>query len=268
MNKPVCYSHIGKRPNHEDNFLFNGKYLTSDMQKKMENHLDVFFTGNSNSPVKLFVVSDGMGGHNAGEVASRICVEKLAILEKEIQHCYSVRDAVSIIQTGISEINSIVCQESHRNDELKGMGATLVILVVCGIESAILNIGDSRAYFFSNNALMQITKDNTEGQRLLDLGLLTRKELLSFPARKNLSRYIGYSQAGFVLQADEYYPDLGDGVLLLCSDGISDGLSDRQIENILSTEKDLELAGRRLIDGSIAAHNADNATAILIPLRR
>lgn len=264
----VCSSHIGKRPNHEDNFLFNEKYLTSDMQKNMANHSGIFFIGNPKSAVSLFAVSDGMGGHNAGEVASRICVEKLAVLEKEIQHCLSIKEAVSTIQTGIGEINSIVCQESRRNDELKGMGATLVILVVCGIESAILNIGDSRAYFFSNNTLAQITKDNTEGQRLLDLGLLTRKELLSFPARKNLSRYIGYSQAGFVLQADEYYPDLGNGVLLLCSDGISDGLSDSQIENILCTEKDLECAGRRLIDESIAAHNADNATAILIPMRR
>lgn len=268
ISSPVCSSHIGQRPNHEDNFLFNGNYLTPDMQKNMENHSGVFLTGNPNSPVTLFAVSDGMGGHNAGEVASRICVEKLAILEKQIQHCLSVKEAVSAIQSCIGEINSIVCHESRRNDELKGMGATLVILVVCGNESAILNIGDSRAYFFSNNNLIQITKDNTEGQRLLDLGLLTRKELISFPARKNLSRYIGYSQAGFVLQADEYYPDLGDGVLLLCSDGISDGLSDSQIENILSTEKDLELAGRRLINEAIAAHNADNTTAILIPLRR
>lgn len=264
----VCISHIGKRINHEDNFFINGIYLTSDLQKQMSDIHQRLISESSAPRVYIYAISDGMGGHNAGEVASRICVEKLAILEKEIQHCFSVRDAVSIIQTGISEINSTICQESRHSDELKGMGATLVMLVGCGTEYAILNIGDSRAYYFNGKTLVQITKDHTEGQRLLDLGLLTRKELLAFPARKNLSRYVGYSQAGFVLQADEYYPDFGNGVLLLCSDGISDGLSDSQIENILCTEKNLEHASKRLVDEAVAAPNADNATAILIPLRR
>lgn len=270
MNKAVCYTHIGKRTNHEDNYLFNGRYLISDMQREMLDHRLICVVSDDASRVRYFAVSDGMGGHNAGEVASRICVEKLASLKNLIQNCSNVKEAVTLFQSAIAEINSDVCELSNSHIELKGMGATLVLFVVCGAESAILNVGDSRAYYFdfNNNALTQITKDNTEGQRMLDLGLLTRKEMLEFPARKNLSRYIGYGQNGFVLQADAYYPSLENGILILCSDGISDSLSDNQIAEILLSTSDLERAGKRLIEEAVSTHNADNATVMLIPVRR
>ena len=264
----VCFSHIGKRPNHEDNFFVNGYYLTPDLQKQMSDNRCCFASELALSKVRLFAVSDGMGGHNAGEVASRICVEKLASAQKELQQYNSLKEAVAYLQTAIKEINNSVCNLSHKQNELKGMGATLVLFVVCGIEYAVLNIGDSRAYHFNNGALTQITKDHTEGQRMLDLGLLTRKELSGFPARKNLNRYIGYGKNGYVLQADEYYPVFEDGIILLCSDGISDFLSDTRISEILCSEDNLEIAGKQLINEAVASHNADNATAILIPLRR
>lgn len=267
MEKPVCYSHIGKRPNQEDNFLINGLYLTSDEQKKMSDNNCCFVTDDARSKIRLFVVSDGMGGHNAGEVASQICVEKLAVAHKQLQQYDSLKEAVAYLQTAITEINNTVCDLSRKQNGLKGMGATLVLFVICGADYAILNIGDSRAYHFNNDALIQITKDHTEGQRMLDLGLLTRKELSGFPARKNLNRYIGYCQNGYVLRADEYYPILDNGVMLLCSDGISDYLPDSRILEILHSANNLESAGKQLINEAVASHNADNATVMLIPLR-
>lgn len=268
ISSAVCFSHIGKRLNHEDNFLINSLYLTSDSQKQMSDSRCYFISDTTMSKARLLAVSDGMGGHNAGEVASRICVEKLALAHKELQRYNSLKEAVSYLQTVIAEINNTICNLSRKHDELKGMGATLVLFVVCGSDCAILNVGDSRAYHFNNDALIQITKDHTEGQRMLDLGLLTRKELSDFPARKNLNRYIGYGQNGYVLRADEYYPVLQNGVILLCSDGISDFISDARISEILSSENNLEIAGKQLVNEAVAAHNADNATVILIPLRR
>lgn len=264
-----CLTHIGKRLCHEDNFLFDGKYLEPDVQKQLSNRQLFCITTTRFPRVNFFAISDGMGGHNAGEVASRICVEKLAGLKNRMLNCLNVKEAVASFQSAIAEINSTVCEMSRSHTELKDMGATLVLFVICGTETAILNVGDSRAYYFNfnDNTLTQITKDNTEGQRMLDLGLLTRKELVGFPARKNLSRYIGYGQNGFVLQADEYYPVSGNGIFILCSDGISDSLSDNQISEILHSASDLESAGKRLIEEAVAMHNADNATAILIPVR-
>lgn len=264
----ICFSHIGNRINHEDNFLINATYLTSETQKQMSDKRCYFLSDHTTSNVRLYAVSDGMGGHSAGEVASRICVEKLSTALTKLQLCSSIRDIVAYLQVMIAEINEIVCDLSYRYDDLKGMGATLVLFVLCEKECAILNIGDSRAYHFADNKLIQITKDNTEGQRMLDLGLLTRKELSSFPARKNLNRYIGFNQSGYVLQADEYYPAVDDGILILCSDGISDFVSDTRIAEILDMEKNLDVAGKKIIDEAVAAPNADNATVILIPLGR
>lgn len=264
----VCFSHIGSRANLEDNFLINGTYLTSGTQKQMSDNRCYFFNDCTTSNVCLYAVSDGMGGHNAGEVASRICVEKLFSAYRELQYCSSIRDVVAHLQAVIAEINGTVCDLSCKHDDLKGMGATLVLFVVCGKECAVLNIGDSRAYHFADDKLIQITRDNTEGQRMLDLGLLTRKELSGFPARKNLNRYIGFNQSGYVLQADEYYPTVDGGIMILCSDGISDFVSDARIAEILNLEKNPEIAGKQLIDEAVAFHNSDNATVILIPLRR
>lgn len=268
MNKTICCSHIGKRRSHEDNFLINGSYLMPDLQKRMPDEHCCFVSGQILPDIGLFAVSDGMGGHNAGETASRICMEKLAFAQEKMQQYSSLQEAVSYLQTVITEINHTVCDLSRKCDELKGMGTTLVLFVNCGAECAVLNIGDSRAYHFNNNGLTQITKDHTEGQRMLDLGLLTRKELSGFPARKNLNRYIGYEQNGYILRADEYYPVLDNGVVLLCSDGVSDFMSDTRIAEILRSENNLETAGRKLVDEAVMAHNADNATAMLIPLGR
>ena len=263
-----CFSHIGKRLNHEDNFFINGTYLTSDLQSQMSDTVCCFFNNSSTSKVKLFAISDGMGGHNAGEVASRICVEKLASVYEDLQQYSSLKAVVVHLQSVIAEINKTVYDLSRTQNQLKGMGATLVLAVVLENECAILNVGDSRAYHFLGNNLIQITKDHTEGQRMLDLGLLNRKELSGFPARKNLNRYMGYYQNGYVLRADEYYPAWESEFLLLCSDGISDYLSDIRMKRILCNEKNFEVACKQLIDEAVTAPTADNATVILIPLRR
>lgn len=256
------------RTNHEDNFLLGDKYLAPVFQSQMSDKQCCCVEDTFSSNVFFCAISDGMGGHNAGEVASRICVEKLAAVREKVYRSPSLKSAVASLQLAITNINSTVCDLSRKESALKGMGATLIIFVAYGPECAILNIGDSRAYHYSAGRLVQITKDNTEGQRMLALGLLTRKELSNFPARKNLSRYIGYGQAGYVLQADEYYPSVDDGLIVLCSDGLSDFLSDTRICEILSTEENLEYAGRQLIDEAVAHPNSDNTTVMLIPLRK
>ena len=149
-------------------------------------------------------------------------MERLSEIENELQSCSSVKEAVKILQGEIAQINRIVSEQGNRSEELRGMGATLVMLIICDSECAIMNIGDSRAYQFDGESLIQLTKDHTEGQRMLDLGLLSRKELAGFPARKNLTRYVGYDQEGYILRADEYYPVWKSGIILLCSDGVTD----------------------------------------------
>ena len=257
---------MGKRSTNEDNFLFAKRWInekTRDM--RLHDQLITLYS-KPTEVVNFFAIADGMGGHNAGEIASRICVKTLANVENGLQSPSSLAYVVQLVQSTIASMNSEVCSCGRNNVELKGMGTTLVMLISLDGEYAILNIGDSRAYHFNGHILTQLTKDHTEGQRMLDLGLLSRKELAEFPARKNLSRYIGYDRQGFILQADEYYPALDGGIVLLCSDGITDSLADEEIFDILSMNRNIEIAGKMLIEQAVAQPNADNSTAILIQI--
>lgn len=264
--KSVCFSHIGGRSNHEDNFLVGSAFLGAEQQRDMVHTRGLGFRYASSDRVQLFAVSDGMGGHKAGEVASRMVVTSLQQLNKDIQATASMEEAVQVLQQGIARINNEVKNAGLRSPDCQGMGATLVVFLIHGTDLAVLNVGDSRAYSFDGTQLVQITKDNTEGQRLLDLGLLTKEELISFPARKHLSRCMGHGQAGYVLNADVYRPQLNKGLLLLCSDGISDAVSQQELTSIITTENSLENAGKMILEKAVANPKADNATLIIISI--
>ena len=154
--KAVCYSHIGKRENHEDNFLFQGEWLSPQVQSEMPERKFVECHSETIAPVSLFAVSDGMGGHNGGEVASRICVEKLSGVE--LSACSSLEQAVELVQNKIAEINHTVCDAGKEFQSLSHMGTTLVAALTFDCQCAILNIGDSRAYFFDGDTLVQLTR--------------------------------------------------------------------------------------------------------------
>lgn len=262
--KAVCYSHIGKRENHEDNFLFQGEWLSPQVQSEMPERKFVECHSETIAPVSLFAVSDGMGGHNGGEVASRICVEKLSGVE--LSACSSLEQAVELVQNKIAEINHTVCDAGKEFQSLSHMGTTLVAALTFDCQCAILNIGDSRAYFFDGDTLVQLTKDQTEGQRLLDLKLLTEEEVANFPARKHLSRYIGRTQEGLVIRAAVSHPACQGGKLLLCSDGLTDSLSVANIAHILHGSDNIAEAGRLLMEAACRDDHADNITLILISL--
>lgn len=264
--KSVCFSHIGGRANHEDNFLLGSGSLGAEQQRAMVQIRGLGFRFASSDRVQLFAVSDGMGGHNAGEVASRLVVTSLGQLNKELQATASLEEAVQILQQGIARINNEVKNAGLRSPECQGMGATLVVFLIHGTEMAVLNVGDSRAYLFDGKAVQQLTKDNTEGQRLLDLGLLTEAEVLKFPARKHLSRCMGHGQPGYVLSADVYRPQLKKGLILLCSDGISDAVTQAELTHIFTTETNLENAGKLILEKAVAHPKADNATLIIISI--
>jgi len=267
MTRAVCCSHIGKRSNHEDNFFFDGKILTAQEQAAMNARRMLSMTARSTAAAQVYAVSDGMGGYNAGEVASRLCAEMVVELRRTVWGCTSVEEMTGLAQSYIGRLNTAVCKMSRSNEACRDMGATLVLLLICGTARVILNVGDSRAYSFTNGILRQITKDHTEGRRLLDLGLLTQQELEHFPARKYLNRYIGCGQPGYVQRADEYTLAPAEDLVLLCSDGVTDALSDGRILDILRRETNIESAGKRLVEEAAATENADNVTTILIQMR-
>lgn len=268
MLRAICASGIGMRPTHEDNFLLNGRILDKETQQRMPEIKIIQYQSVCFKKVNFIAVSDGMGGHNAGEIASNYCMKRIAALEEKAQACTSLNEVLSLVQQEIASINSSICENGEKYPEFHGMGATLVMLVNYESENVILNIGDSRAYSLGDMGIRQVSKDHTEGQRMLDLGILTRKELEAFSAKKNLNRYFGYSGKGYRLQADVFpLSDLTTRVLL-CSDGISDVFDEKILSDFISSGEDSWTATERMVREACSSANADNATAIIIEINR
>ncbi len=264
--KAILISHVGNsRDNQEDNAMFDdGFYIGAEQIRNISETKQAYRLKEEKEQGKdfLFAVSDGMGGHACGEVASYTAVKYLADnLGRVLQ-----ADNESLVAE-IAELNRAVVREADRDPSRNGMGATL-----CGVlqrENRLVgfNVGDSRLYGYSDGELKQLSTDHTEGQRLLGLKLLTEEELKTFPYRKRLCKCVGIRNE---LVADVFDIEaIGEGsALLICSDGLTDTLSNEEITRILNEKTSIEERGDALL-GEALERNAgfgDNITIILIEL--
>ncbi len=207
----------------------------------------------------LFIVADGMGGHRAGDTASRMCVEEVA---KQIRSSEK-RTPVGVFEEAVSTANQAIYRKAAMHVELSGMGTTMVAATVDGESAYIVNIGDSRLYQMREN-LRQITVDHSLVEEMVQSGEIQKDKMRTHPNKNIITRALG---------ADEYVrPDCfeievrqGD-VLLLCSDGLTNMLEDQRIENILRHRDNLMQAGQELVKQANEAGGKDNISVILIQI--
>lgn len=261
--KMVLISHVGNsRSNNEDNFILPSKNHSFHISENSKNLCE--YSVATENPF-CCAVSDGMGGHEFGEIASLKVVEYLSIHYDELIKCLCDKE---FIKDYVTKLNDQFCNFAIRNKNYRNMGTTLCGLVADGKKALCFNVGDSRAYTFCSGKLKQITVDHSEGQRLFDLQLLTAEEAEKFPNRKTIYKYIG--------QKTTLIPDVFEiedyslcSYILLCTDGLTDVLSDDEIESVLgSTNIDVNRKSQILIDLALKRRlNAgDNITLILIEL--
>ena len=261
MINAVAFSNVGNiRSNHEDNYLLGvDNCINEVIQKQMRNNLYTeksTFTGDSG----VFVVCDGMGGHASGEVASYSAVSwvnnKIDLL---------LNSQPKEIIDAITGLNKHICNEADKVLGCNNMGCTLSAILINGRQIYTVNAGDSRIYCFRNEKLSQITTDHTEGQRLLNLGLLTKDELPEFSSRKSLYKYLGRKGE---LIADVVDISGSDGLYMICSDGLTDALNDGEIEEIFLKGDSIANIGQELMDSALAKGNlcADNVTLLLVEI--
>lgn len=208
----------------------------------------------------LLAVADGMGGHAAGEVASKIAVTTLKELTQVLEDPAIDDDSRQDILLSVShEIDDAILREGNENPEFSGMGTTLTALHINNNSVELLHIGDSRCYHFAGGELKQLSYDHTVMQELIDQGRLTPEEVHSHPQRSVLTQVLmGDSGIDPVLMV---YPVKRGDFFLLCSDGLSSVLSDAEIEKIIKTNQ-----GPALVDALLFATKAagapDNVTII------
>jgi PPM family protein phosphatase len=211
----------------------------------------------------LYAVADGMGGHVGGEVAARVAVETL-------EHSFERTPTVEGLRAAFTEANTAVWRESQTNLDLRGMGTTLTaVALVAGTAGrdvlALANVGDSRAYIFSGDELLQVTADHSLAEERMRQGEITEAEAAVHPQRHILTRALGVSAE---VDADMWELALrtGDRVLL-CSDGLSNEVDLGEMEEVLRSVDDPEGAARRLVDLANEHGGADNITVIVLDVQ-
>jgi len=219
--------------------------------------------GNEDSAIygaNLIAVADGMGGHAGGEVASAIAINALAQLLPVITDSEIDIDSREDLFLNITyEIDSQILEKSKQNPELAGMGTTLTALNISGDNVELLHIGDSRCYRYRDNKLEQLSYDHTVMQELLDQGRLTPEEVFDHPQRSLLTQALmGDSGLDPILVS---YEIKADDKFLLCSDGLTNLLSDYEITKIIESKTDNDLIAALIAE--VKAKGApDNITII------
>ena len=219
--------------------------------------------GNEDSAIycaNLIAVADGMGGHAGGEVASAIAINALAQLLPVISDPEIDTDSREDLFLNITyEIDSQILEKSKQLPELAGMGTTLTALNISGDNVELLHIGDSRCYRYRDNKLAQLSYDHTVMQELLDQGRLTPEEVFDHPQRSLLTQALmGDSGLDPILVS---YEIKADDKFLLCSDGLTNLLSDYEITKIIESKTDNDLIAS-LISEVKAKGAPDNITII------
>jgi serine/threonine protein phosphatase PrpC len=248
-----CAQSVGRQRDHNEDALFTlTTTLTSDY---------------GNVPFGLYIVADGMGGHQHGEVASGIAIRVVAgmVVRKlyttllSLKHSPPEQSLLEIMQEGVLEAHRTITRQ------VPGGGTTMTAVLILGNQMTVAHVGDSRAYAISqNDAMTVLTRDHSLVKRLVELGRITTDEAAIHPQKNVLYRALG--------QGEPFDPDLNtmqlpdSGYILLCSDGLWGVVPDEDIHRLVLDAQNPEDACTKLVDAANDAGGPDNITAILVRL--
>ncbi|WP_343343523.1 Stp1/IreP family PP2C-type Ser/Thr phosphatase [Terrisporobacter petrolearius] len=241
-----CDSHMGKvRKNNEDYCM--GEILQTE-----------------DDCIGVFALADGMGGHNKGEVASKIAVESIIdFLKENISQSGGIKmDYLDdIIKQGYNYANKKIYTKALEDNSCKGMGTTLVVAVIYENDVIIANVGDSRGYLLKGDCFRKITKDHSVVEELVNAHLITEEEARFHPRRNQITRAMGAEE---IIIVDIFREKVEkDDILLLATDGLTGCVEDESIKNIIKQDKDIKEICQDLINEANNNSGKDNISVIL-----
>ena len=220
------------------------------------------FVYTSEKPVgslpNLFIVADGMGGHNAGDYASKTTVE--TIVEK-IETAEKT-DRTRLLEEAITAANTLIRQKARESADLEGMGTTVVAATCEGNSLCVANVGDSRLYVANKKEIRQITKDHSWVAEMVRRGGLGREEARNHPDKNIITRAVGADDG---IKVDFFTVQLKEGdLILMCTDGLTNMLEDEEIRMILDGARDMVEKAEELVAAANERGGRDNISVILI----
>lgn len=236
-------------------------YSLTDRGKERAVNQDYYSNYFSNC-FSLFIVADGMGGHRAGEIASHVAADTARefVIERKSREDYS-----ELIREAFEAANQRVYREGRENPDYEGMGTTLVIALLANEKLTIGHVGDSRIYRLRNGNLERLTRDHSLVEDLVSRGLLTQEDARTFPERNIVTRAIGIFEE---VEADiaELTAEDGDKYLL-CSDGLTNMVTDDRIKALLSEDIPVSSICEHLVAEANDNGGLDNITATVFEYR-
>lgn len=234
-------------------------YAKTDIGAKRQTNQDYVFC--SMQPVgslpNLFIVADGMGGHKAGDLASRYTVEEFLHVVRNSEE----GNPITVIEEAVTKANLALIQKSKESIDYEGMGTTLVVATIIGRSIYIANVGDSRLYLI-NNEIQQITRDHSLVEEMISLGEIDRKKARTHEKKNIITRAIGVDSE---VVADFFEIDYSSGdIILMCSDGLSNMMDDDEIKLIVNQGNDLSEISNKLIEVANKNGGRDNISVVLV----
>ncbi|STP28657.1 protein phosphatase 2C [Enterococcus durans] len=236
----------------------------SDVGRRRNTNQDYASVFTNQEGIKLAILADGMGGHRAGDIASQMAVLNLGNAWEEQDLTDDEKIAQWFIQA-IQEENALIYQRGQEQPEYNGMGTTIVAAALSEERFTIAHVGDSRAYLIRDGKIIQLTEDHSLVNELVKSGEISEEMAVNHPRKNILTRSVG--MPGTVeVDVSTYIWQLKDR-LLLCSDGLTNMLSEEMIETIVNQEGTLSDKVTELINQANEAGGADNITVLLIEFK-
>lgn len=240
-------------------------FAKSDIGKAREMNQDGYYASQPSEEVGLYIVADGMGGYNGGEVASELAIKATKnYIETNFAETENTKEKLQeLVKNAVEYANMIVYEKSKEVPELEGMGTTLEVALVSHNRVYIGHVGDSRIYRIRKHIIRKLTTDHSYVEKLVKDGKISREEAIHHPKKNMLTKALGCTS--FVEPDVSVKGFLKDDILVLTSDGLTNMVKDEEIYNIINSE--IETATDRLIDLANKNGGLDNITVIIVQNR-
>ncbi len=248
-----AYTNVGRvRDNNEDNYYVNGRYLENA-------DLEDYFIIDIPTQKGVFGVFDGMGGQSNGEFASYTAAKTLSAYQHDL-----LKNSDECIEDYVKNANLSICDEMQRTHSK--IGTTMGVAVINENKLKIYNIGDTRVYYIRDGKIYQVSKDHTVVNQLVEAGLMTREQAANDERKNQLSQHLGIMPEEMIIQPfiSEEIEWGEDDVLLICSDGITDVMSDGELENIVNECSQKGFFAEHIAKTAIRKGSKDNVTVVVV----
>ena len=237
-------------------------FAKSDIGKARDMNQDYYYIPDWEDEVNLYILADGMGGYNGGEVASKLAtMTTVNYIKSNFEQTEKDKENISnLIKSAMEYANMVVYERSVEEKELEGMGTTLEVCLIYGGKAYIGHVGDSRIYRIRNELIRKLTHDHSYVEKLVNDGTITKEEASHHPKKNMLTKALGCKA---FLEPDVTVKAVNkDDTILMCSDGLTNMVDEKEIYEII--KEDYKTAANRLIEAANEKGGYDNITAIVI----